>query len=121
MPKNETSNLGKVYVYASFNNTLVTVTDAGGQTISWGSSGKAGFKGARKATPYAATTAVEAVLKNAKEKSGINEVEVYVKGPGPGRDAALRAVKASGLEISLIADTTPIPFDGPRPKKRRRV
>ncbi len=111
---------GRVYVYASFNNTLVTVTDADGKTLSWGSSGKAGFKGTRKSTPYAATTAVETVLKTAKEKSGITEVEVYIKGPGPGRDAALRAVRAAGVKISMISDITPVPYDGPRPKKRRR-
>lgn len=112
---------GKVYIYASFNNTLVTVTDENGKTLSWGSSGKAGFKGTRKATPFAATSAVETVLKDAKEKHGITEVEVFVKGPGPGRDASLRGIRASGLKISLIADTTPVPFDGPRPKKRRRA
>ena len=119
--QNKNSELGKVYVYASFNNTLITATDNKGQTISWGSSGKSGFKGTRKATPYAATTAVESVLKSAKEKNGIKKVEVFVKGPGPGRDAALRGIRASGIEIVSIADTTPVPFDGPRPKKRRRV
>lgn len=117
----ETSKQGKAYIYASFNNTLVTVTDNSGKTISWGSSGKSGFKGARKATPYAATTAVESVMKSAKEKTGLNEVEVFIKGPGPGRDAALRGIRSAGMKISLIADMTPIPFDGPRPKKRRRV
>ncbi len=116
--KNSTS--GKIFVYASFNNTLVTVTDQDGKTVSWGSSGKAGFKGTRKATPYAATMAVESVIKTAKEKSQINEVEVYIKGPGPGRDSALRAIRAAGLKISMIADVTPTPYDGPRPKKRRR-
>lgn len=115
------SDQGKVYVLASFNNTLVTVTDMDGGTISWGSSGKAGFKGTRKATPFAATTAVETVIKNAKDKTGLKEVEVYIKGPGPGRDAALRAIKAAGVKISLIADVTPMPHDGPRPKKKRRV
>lgn len=111
---------GRISVYASFNNTLVTVTDEDGKTVSWGSSGKSGFKGTRKATPYAATLAVESVLKEAKEKAGISEVEVYIKGPGPGRDAALRAVRAAGVKISMIADVTAVPFDGPRPKKRRR-
>ncbi len=118
--KSETTN-GKVYVLASFNNTLVTVTDEEGHTISWGSSGKVGFKGTRKATPFAATSAVEEVIKVAKEKSDLREVEVYIKGPGPGRDAALRAIKAAGLKISMIADVTPMPHDGPRPKKKRRV
>lgn len=110
----------KVYVYASFNNTLVTVTDSQGKTLAWGSSGASGFKGTRKATPFAATTAVESVLKSAKEKFGIKEAEVYIKGPGPGRDAALRAIKASDVRLSLIADLTPMPHDGPRPKKKRR-
>lgn len=121
MTKKKQTDTGKVYVAASFNNTLVTVTDDSGNTISWGSSGKVGFKGTRKATPFAATSAVEDVVKRAREMSGIKEVEVYIKGPGPGRDAALRAVKAAGLKISLIADVTPIPHDGPRPKKKRRV
>ncbi len=121
MPRSNTKkDLGKVYVYASFNNTLVTVTDIDGKTVAWGSSGKAGFKGTRKSTPYAATTAVEAVMKAAKEKVGLTEVEVYIKGPGPGRDAALRGIRSSGMKISLIADVTPVPYDGPRPKKRRR-
>lgn len=121
MPRSETGkNQGKVYVYASFNNTLVTLTDTDGKTIAWGSSGKAGFKGTRKATPYAATLAVESVLRQAKEKAGISEVEVYIKGPGPGRDSALRAVRAAGMKISLIADVTAVPYDGPRAKKRRR-
>lgn len=112
---------GKVYVSASFNNTLVTITDENGATLGWGSSGLSGFKGTRKATPYAATTATENVVKNVIAKYGLKEVEVYVKGPGPGRDAALRAIRSAGLKISLIADVTPIPHDGPRPKKKRRV
>jgi len=110
----------KIYISASFNNTLVSVCDETGGTIAWCSSGASGFKGTRKSTPFAATTAVETVLKKAKDK-GVAEVEIYVKGPGPGRDAALRAVKASGIKISLIADVTPIPHNGPRPKKKRRV
>ncbi len=111
---------GKVYVSASFNNTIVTITDDEGNTLGWGSSGNAGFKGTRKSTPFAATTAVEKVLKKVKETNELSEVEIYVKGPGPGRDAALRAVRAAGVKISLIADITPIPHNGPRPKKRRR-
>lgn len=111
---------GKVYVYASFNNTLVNVTDEDGKVLAWGSSGKAGFKGTRKATPFAATSAVEEVAKKAHDKFGVNEVEVFIKGPGPGRDAALRAIRASGVKISMIADVTPMAYDGPRPKKRRR-
>lgn len=112
---------GKIYISASFNNSLVTVTDEAGAVIAWGSSGSAGFKGTRKATPFAATTAVEKVIKKAKDEYGLKEVGVYVKGPGPGRDAALRAIRAQGLRISLIADMTPIPHNGPRPKKKRRV
>lgn len=115
------SPFGKIFVNASFNNTVVTVTDDTGATIAWGSSGLVGFKGARKATPFAATTAVEQVLSRAKEKADIREVEVYIKGPGPGRDSSLRAIRAAGVKISMIADVTPMPYDGPRPKKRRRV
>ena len=110
----------KIYISASFNNTLVSVCDETGATLAWCSSGASGFKGTRKSTPFAATTAVETVIKKAKEK-GVEEIEIYVKGPGPGRDAALRAVKASGIKISLVADVTPIPHNGPRPKKKRRV
>ena len=113
--------LGKIYVSASFNNTLVTVTNATGETLVWGSSGASGFKGTRRATPYAATTAVETVLTKAKNDFGVTEVEVYVKGPGAGRDAALRAIRAAGVKIDLIADITPVPHNGPRPSKKRRV
>ncbi|HLD24844.1 MAG TPA: 30S ribosomal protein S11 [Patescibacteria group bacterium] len=111
---------GRVYVTATFNNTLVTITDESGNALYWGSSGLVGFKGARRATPYAATTAVEGVARKAMD-AGLREVEVYIKGPGSGRDAALRALKAVGLGISLIADVTPIPHNGVRPKKKRRV
>ena len=113
--------LGRIYISASFNNTLVTITTTKGETLVWGSSGNSGFKGTRRATPFAATTAVEKVLGRAKDQFGIREVEVYVKGPGPGRDAALRAIRAAGMEISLIADVTPVPHNGPRSKKKRRV
>jgi small subunit ribosomal protein S11 len=111
----------KIYISASFNNTLVTITDMSGRTLVWGSSGTSGFKGTRKSTPFAATTAVDSVIKKARDSFGVKEVEIYVKGPGPGRDAALRAVRAAGVTISLIADITPIPHNGPRPKKKRRV
>lgn len=121
MLKKSQVELGKVFVSTSFNNTLVTVTDEEGKVISWGSSGASGFKGARKATPYAATMAVDSVVKKAKEIRGLKEVEVYIKGPGAGRDAALRAIKAAGIRINKIADVTPIPHDGPRSKKKRRV
>lgn len=123
MPVRKTKRVvekGKVFITATFNNTIVTVTDMEGNTLCWGSSGMAGFKGARKATPYAATTAVESVARRAQEL-GMREVEVYVKGPGAGRDAALRGLKAAGLTISLIADVTPIPHNGVRAKKKRRV
>ncbi len=115
------AKMGKVYVSASFNNTLVTVTNEKGETLAWGSSGASGFKGTRRATPYAATTAVEKVLGKAKSEYGMEEVEIYVKGPGPGRDAALRAVRSTGVKINMIADITPVPHNGPRPKKKRRV
>ncbi len=111
---------GKVYITATFNNTLVTITDLEGNTLCWGSSGMSGFKGARKSTPYAATTAVETVARKAMGY-GLKEVEVYMKGPGAGRDAALRGLKSVGLGITLIADVTPIPHNGVRPKKKRRV
>lgn len=111
---------GKVYVTATFNNTIVTLTDTEGNTLYWGSSGGVGFKGARKATPFAATTSVETTAKKAVA-NGLKEVEVYIKGPGAGRDAALRALKSAGLRITLIADVTPMPHNGVRAKKRRRV
>lgn len=121
--KNKITNdqgFAKIYISASFNNTLVNICDSQGGTIAWCSSGASGFKGTRKSTPFAATTALETAIKKAKDK-GVEEVEVYVKGPGPGRDAALRAIKASGVKLVLIADVTPIPHNGPRPKKKRRV
>lgn len=111
---------GKAYITATFNNTLVAFTNEHGDLISWSSAGARGLKGTRKSTPYAATQATEAAAKKAVEK-GLKNVEVYVKGPGSGRDAALRAIKAAGLSITLIADVTPIPHNGPRPKKKRRV
>jgi small subunit ribosomal protein S11 len=113
--------LGRVYISATFNNTLITITDLGGNTLAWGSSGSSGFKGTRKSTPFAATTAVDRVIKKAQSDFGLNNVEVYVKGPGPGRDASLRAIRAAGLKISLIGDVTPIPHNGSRQKKKRRV
>lgn len=113
-------NSGRVYVTATFNNTLVTITDQTGNAIMAGSSGAAGFKGARKSTPFAATTAVEQVGRKAWDL-GMRDIEVFIKGPGAGRDAALRALKTIGFNISLIADVTPIPHNGPRAKKKRRV
>lgn len=111
---------GRVYVTATFNNTLVTLTDATGNTLGWGTSGASGFKGARKATPFAAISAMEKVAQKAKD-FGIVAVEVYIKGPGPGRDATIKALRSTGINITMIADVTPIPHNGPRPKKRRRV
>ena len=111
---------GKVFVSATFNNTLVTVTDEDGGVLSWGSAGSSGFKGTRKSTPFAATTAVEKTINEAREKFGLSEVKIYIKGPGVGRDASLRAIKATGIKISMIADVTPMPHNGPRAKKKRR-
>lgn len=114
------SENGRVYVSATFNNTLITITNDKGDAISSSSAGAAGFKGTRRSTPFAATSAVEQAVKKAVEK-GLKNVEVYVKGPGSGRDASLRAIKSGGLSISMIADITPIPHNGPRAKKKRRV
>lgn len=111
---------GRVYITATFNNTLITVTDETGNALCWGSAGAAGFKGARKATPFAASTTMESVAQKARGY-GLREVEVFVKGPGIGRETALRALKTTGLDISMIADVTPIPHNGCRPKKKRRV
>jgi small subunit ribosomal protein S11 len=111
---------GKVFISATFNNTLVTITNDKGETVGWSSAGAVGFKGTRKSTPFAASTAVENVAKRAVEK-GIRTVEVYIKGPGAGRDSALRAIKSAGLSIALIADITPIPHNGPRAEKKRRI
>lgn len=110
----------RLYVTATFNNTLVNLTDSTGKSLAWSSSGAAGFKGARKSTPFAAIMAVETVAKKAKEL-GVSAVEVFIKGPGPGRDASVRALRNAGLNIVMIADVTPIPHNGPRAKKRRRV
>ncbi len=111
---------GAVHIRSSFNNTMVTVTDTQGNTLSWASSGGLGFRGSRKSTPYAAQTAAETAAKAAMEH-GLKSVEVYVKGPGSGREAAIRALQAVGLEVSMIKDVTPIPHNGCRPPKRRRV
>ncbi|NCB62340.1 MAG: 30S ribosomal protein S11 [Clostridia bacterium] len=111
---------GAVHIRSSFNNTMVTVTDQNGNALSWASSGGLGFRGSRKSTPFAAQTAAETAAKAAMEH-GLKSVEVYVKGPGSGREAAIRALQAVGLEVSLIKDVTPIPHNGCRPPKRRRV
>ena len=111
---------GRAYVTATFNNTLVSITNDKGDTISWSSSGQRGFKGARKSTPYAASLAVDEAAKRAMDK-GLRSVDVFVRGPGSGRDSSLRAIKAVGLSITSISDITPIPHNGPRPKSRRRT
>ncbi len=111
---------GQVHIRSSFNNTMVTVTDLQGNAISWASSGEMGFRGSRKSTPFAAQTAAETAARAAMEH-GLKTVEVYVKGPGAGREAAIRALQAVGLEVTLIKDVTPIPHNGCRPPKRRRV
>ena len=111
---------GAAHIRSSFNNTIVTITDTKGNTIAWASAGGLGYRGSRKSTPYAAQMASEAAAKAAMEH-GMKTVEVYVKGPGQGREAAIRALQVAGLEISLIKDVTPIPHNGCRPPKRRRV
>lgn len=111
---------GVVHVLASFNNTVITITDPAGNTICWASSGSAGFKGSKKSTPFAAQVASEHAAKKAVE-NGMKEVEVYVNGPGSGRESAIRALQTVGLQISLIKDVTPLPHNGCRPPKRRRV
>ncbi len=112
--------VGIVYVQASFNNTLITITDMNGDVIVWSSAGSQGFKGSRKSTPFAAQRAAEIAAKKAME-SGMRQVSVYIKGPGSGRESAVRAIQATGLKVNLIKDITPIPHNGCRPPKRRRV
>ena len=111
---------GQAHIRASFNNTMVTITDLNGNALSWASSGGLGFRGSRKSTPFAAQTAAETAAKAAMEY-GLKTVEVYVKGPGQGREAAIRALQTAGLEVVMIKDVTPIPHNGCRPPKRRRV
>ena len=111
---------GEAHIRSSFNNTMVTITDLEGNALSWASSGGLGFRGSRKSTPYAAQTAAETAAKAAMEH-GLKTVEVYVKGPGQGREAAIRALQTAGLEVVMIKDVTPIPHNGCRPPKRRRV
>ena len=111
---------GQVHIQSTFNNTLVTITDANGNAVSWSSAGSLGYKGSRKGTPFAAQMAAETAAKAAKEH-GLRSVEVYVKGPGAGRESAIRALSACDLEITLISDVSPIPHNGCRPPKRRRV
>lgn len=112
--------MGQAHIHATFNNTIVTITDMEGNTLAWASGGTVGYKGSRKSTPYAARLAAENVAKTSMD-NGMREVEVLVKGPGPGREAAIRALQASGLRVRAIADVTPVPHNGCRPPKKRRV
>lgn len=111
---------GEIHIHATFNNTIVTITDRQGNTVVWGSAGQSGFKGSRKSTPYAARIAAEEAV-NTAQQLGLQEVDVYVKGPGPGREAAIRALQGTGVKIRSIADVTPVPHNGCRPPKKRRV
>lgn len=111
---------GRAYIKSTFNNTIITITDTYGNVIAWSSAGKSGFKGSRKSTPFAAQLAAEAAAKEAYNM-GLRRVEVYIKGPGAGREAAVRSLLSGGLEITMIRDITPIPHNGCRPPKRRRV
>jgi small subunit ribosomal protein S11 len=111
---------GQAHVHATFNNTIVTVTDQQGNALCWGSAGTAGFKGSRKSTPYAARMAAQQAVKTAMDM-GMQEIDVFVKGPGPGREAAIRAVQSMGIKVKSISDITPVPHNGCRPPKRRRV
>ncbi|MCL1997920.1 MAG: 30S ribosomal protein S11 [Turicibacter sp.] len=111
---------GQAHIQSSFNNTIVTITDAAGNALSWASAGQMGFRGSRKSTPYAAQMAADTAA-NAAREYGLKMVEVFVKGPGSGREAAIRALQAAGLEVTMIKDVTPIPHNGCRPPKRRRV
>jgi small subunit ribosomal protein S11 len=111
---------GQAHIHATFNNTVITMTDQQGNTVTWGSAGAAGFKGSRKSTPYAARVAAQAAAKSALDM-GMQEVDIFVKGPGPGREAAVRAIQAAGLRVRAISDITPIPHNGCRPPKKRRV
>jgi small subunit ribosomal protein S11 len=115
-----TISSGQVHIFASFNNTIITITDPQGNTVCWGSAGSAGFKGSRKSTPFAARLAAEQAIK-AAQAIGIQEIELFVKGPGPGRESAIRAVQSLGLKVRSISDITPVPHNGCRPPKKRRV
>jgi small subunit ribosomal protein S11 len=116
----KTVPLGTAYIQATFNNTIITITDKSGNVITWASAGAQGFKGSRKGTPYAAQIAASNAARKAKD-FGMKQVDVYVKGPGAGRESAIRALQAAGLEISMIKDQTPVPHNGSKPPKRRRV
>lgn len=111
---------GNVYIKSTFNNTIINITDKDGNSIAWESAGTQGFKGSRKSTPFAAQLAADAVAKKAKE-NGLSKVDVFVKGPGSGRETAIRTIQAAGIEVANIKDITPVPYNGCRQKKRRRV
>jgi small subunit ribosomal protein S11 len=111
---------GQAHIFATFNNTIISMSDQSGNVVAWASAGTSGFKGSRKSTPYAARVAAQTASENAQQH-GMQEVDVFVKGPGPGREAAIRAIQASGLKVRSITDQTPIPHNGVRPPKRRRV
>ena len=113
-------NYGVAHIYSTFNNTILCISDRAGNILSWASGGNVGFKGTRKSTPFAAQIAAQQVAKGAQD-SGVKEIDVVVKGPGPGRESAIRSLQAAGLQINLIKDATPIPHNGCRPPKRRRV
>jgi small subunit ribosomal protein S11 len=121
-PRRERRNIprGQAHIQATFNNTIITITDTQGNTVAWASAGTAGFKGSRKSTPYAAQLAAQQAARSAQD-NGMRELDIYVKGPGPGREAAIRSLQAAGLVIKSITDVTPIPHNGCRPPKRRRV
>ncbi|HXV44182.1 MAG TPA: 30S ribosomal protein S11 [Anaerolineae bacterium] len=120
--KKEKKNIsyGRAYIYATFNNTIVTITDQQGNVVSWSSGGTSGFKGSRKSTPYAAQLAAKNAAKVAQEH-GMRELDVFIKGPGPGREAAIRSLQAADMKLRAITDKTPIPHNGCRPPKKRRV
>jgi small subunit ribosomal protein S11 len=121
-PRRERRNIprGQAHIQATFNNTIITLTDPLGNTVAWASAGTAGFKGSRKSTPYAAQLAAQQAARSAQD-NGMRELDVFIKGPGPGREAAIRALQAAGLVVRSITDVTPIPHNGCRPPKKRRV
>lgn len=121
-PRREKRNIprGQAHIQATFNNTIITLTDPHGNTVAWASAGTAGFKGSRKSTPYAAQLAAQQAARGAQD-NGMREVDIFVKGPGPGREAAIRALQAAGIVVRSITDVTPIPHNGCRPPKKRRV
>ena len=122
-PRREKKNVpvGQVHIHASFNNTIITITDLSGATLCWASSGSSGFKGSRKSTPFAGQLAAQSAANTARSDFNMREVEVFVKGPGPGRESSIRSLQAAGLTVRSITDITPIPHNGCRPPKKRRV